>query len=87
MCEQLETQSLIKSYHGHVGHVQQILTLPDYEPDDEVLAGRSIDNTDTASVASGRSGTPALLPIPLPRPDQGSGPDAEDLRCFTDAPL
>lgn len=44
---------------GHVGHVQQVLPLPpDFEPDD--VPGLPRDNTDTISVASGRSSTPAL---------------------------
>ncbi|KAH8898335.1 WD40 repeat-like protein [Thozetella sp. PMI_491] len=57
----IESKSLIRTMHGHVGHVQQVITLPDYEPDDEVLNGRSIDNTDTLSTASGRSSTPAAI--------------------------
>ena len=62
--------------------MQQVLTLPDYEPDDEVLTGRSNDNTDTASVASGRSGTPAMLPLPRQEQSASSSADAEDPRLL-----
>ena len=56
----LDTRQVIRTYEGHVGHVQQILLLPpEYEPDDELLTGvnESGDNTDTLSVASGGDGS------------------------------
>ncbi|KAK4238984.1 hypothetical protein C8A03DRAFT_14600 [Achaetomium macrosporum] len=55
----LDTKQVIRTYEGHVGHVQQVLLLPpEYEPDDEVLTGSSGsgDNSDTHSVASGGDG-------------------------------
>lgn len=61
----LDTRQVIRTFEGHVGHVQQILLLPpEYEPDDELLgslatAGNT-DNTDTASVASGADSTPTV---------------------------
>ena len=52
----LDTQTCIKTFEGHVGQVQQVLPLPDdFELEDE-----KTEETDTMSVASGRSGTPAL---------------------------
>ncbi|KAK3934324.1 quinon protein alcohol dehydrogenase-like superfamily [Diplogelasinospora grovesii] len=60
----LDTRQAIRTYEGHVGHVQQVLPLPaEYEPDDELVNGidGAGDNTDTVSVASGgRDGTPAI---------------------------
>ncbi|KAK4123025.1 WD40 repeat-like protein [Parathielavia appendiculata] len=58
----LDTKQAIRTFEGHVGHVQQILLLsPEYEPDDELLIGAangSGDNTDALSVASsGGDGT------------------------------
>lgn len=54
----LDTKSCIKTLEGHVGQVQQVLLLPeDFEPDDDPSAPGG-DNTDSVSVASGRSGTP-----------------------------
>ncbi|KXX79130.1 putative E3 ubiquitin ligase complex SCF subunit scon-2 [Madurella mycetomatis] len=55
----LDTKQVIRTFEGHIGHVQQVLLLPpEYEPDDELLAGvnESGDNTDTISVSSGREG-------------------------------
>jgi F-box/WD-40 domain protein MET30 len=56
----LDTKKVIRTFEGHVGHVQQVLLLPpEYEPDDELLTGTngSGDNTDTLSVASGADGS------------------------------
>ncbi|KAI1052527.1 hypothetical protein LB507_007680 [Fusarium sp. FIESC RH6] len=51
----IETRQCIKTFLGHVGQVQQVLLMPaDFEPDE--VPG--LDNTDTASVSSGRSNTP-----------------------------
>ncbi|TPX19030.1 uncharacterized protein E0L32_011274 [Thyridium curvatum] len=62
----LETRTCIRTFVGHVGHVQQVLPLPpDFEPDDELLPGAPVDNTDAASTASGRSGTPAATATAL----------------------
>ncbi|KAJ4303931.1 E3 ubiquitin ligase complex SCF subunit scon-2 [Collariella sp. IMI 366227] len=59
----LDTKQVIRTFEGHVGHVQQVLLLPpEYEPDDELLAGTnaSADNTDTLSIASGGDGTSTI---------------------------
>ncbi|RYO89157.1 hypothetical protein DL766_008637 [Monosporascus sp. MC13-8B] len=54
----LDTQTCIKTYEGHVGQVQQVLPLPDdFEFEDEQSC-----EADTASVSSHRSGTPAPCP-------------------------
>ncbi len=71
---------LIRTMHGHVGHVQQAITLPDFEPDDEVLHGRLADNSDTVSVASGRSSTPAALSFR--RPEAAATSQEEDPRLL-----
>jgi F-box and WD-40 domain protein MET30 len=56
----LDTKRCIRTFVGHVGHVQQVLPLPpDFELDD--LPYLSLDNTDATSVASARSATPALM--------------------------
>ncbi|KAJ9137050.1 Sulfur controller-2 protein [Pleurostoma richardsiae] len=52
----LDTKQCIRTYIGHVGHVQQCLLMPaTYEPDDEPTEAN--DNTDSVSVSSGRSAT------------------------------
>ena len=52
----LDTQTCIKTFEGHVGQVQQVLPLPDdFEFEDE-----KTQEADTVSVASNRSNTPAL---------------------------
>ncbi|KAL2141609.1 hypothetical protein VTI28DRAFT_2155 [Corynascus sepedonium] len=59
----LDTRQEIRTFEGHVGHVQQILLLPpEYEPDDELLTGNAGlgDNSDALSVASGGEGTSTL---------------------------
>ncbi|KUI55531.1 putative E3 ubiquitin ligase complex SCF subunit scon-2 [Cytospora mali] len=60
----LDTRKVIREFVGHVGHVQQVLSLPhDFEPDeDPATAGQ--DPTETMSVASGRSSTP-VYPQPI----------------------
>lgn len=59
----LDSRSEMRTFVGHVGHVQQVLPLPeDFEPDDlnEVL-NETQDATDPASAQNGRSPTPAPL--------------------------
>ena len=75
----LDSRQCIRTFEGHVGHVQQVLPLPpDFEVDD--APGISVDNADTASAASGRGGTP-FAGAPHPQeggtagPSQQSGPD------------
>ncbi|KAF5020962.1 hypothetical protein F66182_7008 [Fusarium sp. NRRL 66182] len=51
----IDSKQCIKTFLGHVGQVQQVLLMPpDFEPDEVP----QMDNTDTASVSSGRSCTP-----------------------------
>lgn len=55
----LDTRQVVRTFEGHVGHVQQILLLPlEYEPDDELMTGTAGpgDNTDALSTASGGDG-------------------------------
>ena len=55
----LDSKQCIRTFTGHIGHVQQVLPLPpDFEPDDDEFIA------DAMSVASGRGGTP--LPNTLP---------------------
>jgi F-box/WD-40 domain protein MET30 len=82
----LDTKQVIRTFEGHVGHVQQVMPLsPDYEPDDELMTGpnSSTDNTDTVSVTSGRGGTPS---VSLSQPDRASSitssPREEDIRAL-----
>ncbi|KAK4187511.1 hypothetical protein QBC35DRAFT_231475 [Podospora australis] len=78
----LDTRQVIRTFEGHVGHVQQILLLPpEYEPDDELLNGvnGSGDNTDAVSVSSGRDGTPQVS-FGQPAPTSSPSRD-EDLRA------
>ena len=76
----------MRTFTGHVGHVQQVLPLPeDFEPDDlnEVVDGY-LDNGDAASSSSAsapRSSSPAALPTNgsfsprnAPPPPPSSGP-------------
>lgn len=68
----LDTKQCIKTFLGHVGQVQQVLLMPaDFEPDEVP----SNDNTDTASVSSGRSTTPVPIQQPVvdDRASYGSG--------------
>jgi F-box and WD-40 domain protein MET30 len=57
----LDTKLCIKTFEGHVGHVQQVLPLPaDFEPDEDVPnADNHADNSDVVSNASERSNTPS----------------------------
>ncbi|CAM1505152.1 Fc.00g107890.m01.CDS01 [Cosmosporella sp. VM-42] len=55
----MDSKQCIKTFLGHVGQVQQVLLMPaDFEPDEVP----NTDNTDTASVSSGRSATPVAVP-------------------------
>ncbi|KAI4859308.1 WD40 repeat-like protein [Hypoxylon rubiginosum] len=82
----LDSKVCIKTFHGHVGQVQQVLTLPDdYEFEDE----NALDG-DAASVTSNRSGTP-----PGSSPSAASPPEVDEERaaygpifqCDSDRPL
>lgn len=54
----LDTREIIREFVGHVGHVQQVLPLPqDFEPDEDPSAAAQ-DPTETMSVASGKSSSP-----------------------------
>ncbi|KAK3368736.1 WD40-repeat-containing domain protein [Podospora didyma] len=88
----LDTKRVIRTFEGHVGHVQQVLPLPlEYEPDDELLAaginGSSDNNTDTMSVTSGGGrGTTPTISFPLIDRSQTSTPGDDDIRqCYGDA--
>lgn len=55
----LDTREVIREFVGHVGHVQQVLAMPnDFEPDEDPATAVH-DPTETMSVASGKSSTPA----------------------------
>ncbi|KAL1893005.1 hypothetical protein Sste5346_006685 [Sporothrix stenoceras] len=55
----LESKRCIRTFEGHVGHVQQVLTLPaDFEPDEDPVASGHKDKADASSVNSGRGGSP-----------------------------
>ncbi|KAL2017517.1 hypothetical protein VTK56DRAFT_2009 [Thermocarpiscus australiensis] len=74
----LDTRQAIRTFEGHVGHVQQVLLLPpEYEPDDELLTGinGSGDNTDTLSIASGVDGTSGVSFV---HPDRCSNSPCRD---------
>lgn len=54
----LDTREVIREFVGHVGHVQQVLAMPnDFEPDEDPATAFQ-DPTETMSVASGKSSTP-----------------------------
>ena len=56
----LDSKQCIKTFRGHVGQVQQVLLMPaDFEPDE--VPSAAMDNSDVASVHSGRSATPTPL--------------------------
>ncbi|KAK3331778.1 WD40-repeat-containing domain protein [Cercophora scortea] len=79
----LDTKEVIRTYTGHVGHVQQVLWLPlDYEPDEELTHGvnGSGDNTDTLSVSSGRGETPVVSFSQTERSNSAASLD-EDIRA------
>lgn len=57
----MDSKRCICTLTGHVGHVQQVLLLPeDFEPDDEILGTATAppDGQDAASVSSERSSSP-----------------------------
>lgn len=56
----LDTREVIREFVGHVGHVQQVLAMPnDFEPDEDPATAPQ-DPTETMSVASGKSSTPVI---------------------------
>lgn len=56
----LDTREIIREFVGHVGHVQQVLPLPqDFEPDEDPSAAAQ-DPTETMSVSSGKSSSPVV---------------------------
>ncbi|KAK0737240.1 quinon protein alcohol dehydrogenase-like superfamily [Apiosordaria backusii] len=76
----LDTRRVIRTFEGHVGHVQQVLLLPpEYEPDDEILNGLNGtgDNSDSVSVSSGRGGTPTVSFVHADRPTSSPSRDGE----------
>ncbi|KAM7183934.1 hypothetical protein V8F33_013284 [Rhypophila sp. PSN 637] len=80
----LDTKQVIRTFEGHVGHVQQLLLLPtEYEPDEELTMGANeiVDNTDAHSVASGRGGSPSnsFGHVDRARISNSPGPD-DDVR-------
>ncbi|OAA55540.1 sulfur metabolite repression control protein [Niveomyces insectorum RCEF 264] len=55
----LDSKRCIRTFEGHVGHVQQVLTLPaDFEPDEDSSVSGFKDLGDASSVTSERGGTP-----------------------------
>lgn len=85
----LETRQVIRTFEGHVGHVQQVMPLPlEYEPDDELLASDNTnDNTDAVSVSSGRGGTPTLSFSQTDRASTTSNPREDDIRSLYGKPF
>jgi len=80
----LDTRQAIRTFEGHVGHVQQILLLPpEYEPDDELLTDNPglNDNSDALSVASGGDGTSTVSIAPQDRRSSSPSRD-EDIRSM-----
>ncbi|KAK4096442.1 WD40 repeat-like protein [Parathielavia hyrcaniae] len=78
----LDTKQAIRTFEGHVGHVQQILLLPpEYEPDDELLIGSANgsggDNTDTLSVASSSGDGTSALSFRHPERPHSSSPSRD----------
>ncbi|EAQ91571.1 hypothetical protein CHGG_03506 [Chaetomium globosum CBS 148.51] len=74
----LDTRQVVRTFEGHVGHVQQILLLPpEYEPDDELMTGTAGpgDNTDALSTASGGDGNSAAA---FMHPDRRSNSPSRD---------
>lgn len=58
----LDTREIIREFVGHVGHVQQVLPLPqDFEPDEDPSAAAQ-DPTETMSVSSSKSSSPVVAP-------------------------
>jgi len=86
----LDTKHVVRTFEGHVGHVQQVLPLPaEYEPDDELTAGisGSSDSTDTVSVSSGRDGTPTISYSQFEHVPSMSSPRDEDIRAMYGSPF
>lgn len=74
----LDTKSVIRTFVGHVGHVQQVLPMPeDFEPDDDVILGANgaADNSDAVSNSSDRGRSPH-------RASPGPGTQDEDIRSL-----
>lgn len=80
----LDSQTVIRTFEGHVGHVQQVMPLPaEYEPDDELTTGiNGVDNTDAVSVNSGRGGSPTISFAQIDRVACTSSPREEDFRAL-----
>ena len=80
----LDTKTCIRTFEGHAGQVQQVMLMPDdFEPDDD---GVRPDNADSASVASGRSGTPAsAVAVPQHANPPGSPSPVDDRAGFGSA--
>lgn len=82
----LDTRQVIRTFEGHVGHVQQVMTMSDdFEPDEELLVGvnGTMDNSDAVSVNSGRGGTPVVSFTRGERASSvGSNPREEDIRAL-----
>jgi len=76
----LDTKQVIRTFEGHVGHVQQVMLLPaEYEPDDELTTGiNGNDNTDAVSITSGRGGTPAISFTQAERASSSTSSSRED---------
>lgn len=69
----LESKRCIRTFEGHVGHVQQVLTLPaDFEPDEDPVASGHKDKADASSVDSGRGGSPLNSSEPVLGDDEYS---------------
>lgn len=78
----IDTQTCIKTFEGHVGQVQQVLALPDdFEFEDEKSR-----EADTASVSSHRSSTPALCSSSSPASDYIDEERAAYGPLFTEKP-
>jgi F-box/WD-40 domain protein MET30 len=77
----LDSKTVIRTFVGHVGHVQQVLPMPeDFEPDEDVITGcnGAVDSTDTASDCSQGSGS-----VTPHQPSSVAGSQEEDVRaCY-----
>jgi F-box/WD-40 domain protein MET30 len=76
----LDTNQCLKTYEGHVGHVQQVLPLPhEFEIDeDDFITNANNDTSDTASLASDGAN-----PLSLQRSNSTS---SQDTSFFPDDP-
>ena len=80
----LDSKRCIRTFEGHVGHVQQVLTLPaDFEPDEDPAAvAASISATaDASSVMSGGGGGGGRGISPSPMAAPGAGEDELSVRA------